>query len=38
MLSVEKKPPAFNNLMSKEALHMYIFVQVTLAKYKENQT
>ena len=30
MLSVENKPPAFNNLMSKETLHMYIFVQVTL--------
>ena len=30
MLSVENKPPAFNNLMSKETLHIYIFVQVTL--------
>ena len=29
MLSVENKPPAFNNLMSKETLHIYIF-QVTL--------
>ena len=26
MLSVENKPPVFNNLMSKETLHMYIFV------------
>ena len=30
MLSAENKPPAFNNFMSKETLHMYIFVQVTL--------
>ena len=30
MLSVENKPPAFNNLMSKETLHVYIFVQMTL--------
>ena len=26
MLSVENKPPAFNNLISKETLHVYIFV------------
>ena len=38
MLSYENKPPAFNSLMSKETLHMYIFVQVTLAKCKDNQT
>ena len=45
MLSVENKLPTFNNLMSKEILHMYIFVHVTLdleqvilAKCKENQT
>ena len=30
MLSVENKLPTFNNSMSKETLHMYIFVQMTL--------
>ena len=30
VLSVENKLPTFNNLMSKETPHMYIFVQVTL--------
>ena len=29
MLSAENKPSTFNNLISKETLHMYIFVQVT---------
>ena len=45
MLSVENKLPTFNNFISKETLHMYIFCsddpdleQVTLAKYKVNQT
>ena len=45
MLSIENKPPTFNNLMSKETLYMYVFCpgdldleQVTLAKNKENQT